>query len=363
MTLIPTSTLPRTGVSAGGANLGSSVSVTKKPVLPVQVAGLVPLYECDSTECRVPFDPNCCFYLPVFGNIQPGKGGAPTADINSNYKNDWSFFYVDYALYGANPTALGTWTIQKCEKNPDAVKEGSKYWINSIQITDQSWGVYFPLGSISNHKTYTSIWVNWGKVLKARGAGRYRVKFNTSFNGVTTCQVSDDFVLKQFDCTLADSTVKWEIVLPNLIGSHNIQGKLFDLCDLKAPDSVRMFGFFGKEKKYEYLKVYQEYQNGTVNQIRNEALQEWEFTSKLWPKEYLDRLSVYMMMAKTRKVSDYNINNSDYNIKQLLVVPEGSWEPEYHEKDHNRKQNLPAKFRSGQQSIIASDCCITSPKR
>lgn len=363
MTLIATTTVVRTGVSAGAANLGTVVSVTKKPIVPTQIAGLVPLYECDSNECRIPSVCECCDKLPVFGNVQPGRGGVPTADINSNYKNDWNFFYVDYPLYAANPAAVANWTIQKCSKNPDATKEGSKYWINSISFSNNFYGVFFALGSIAGHRSYTGIWINWGKVLLGRGAGTYRVKLTTSFGGQTTCQVSDDFVLKQFDCNLADKTVKWEIILPNTIGSHNVQGKLFDLCNMKAPDSVRMYGFFGKEKKYEYLKVYQELQNGTVNQVRNEALQEWEFTSRLWPKEYLDRLSVYMMMAKTRKVSDYNINNSDYNIKQLLVVPEGSWEPEYHEKDHNLKQNVPVKFRSGQQSIIASDCCITSIKR
>lgn len=364
-TELQTTTATRAGVGAGGSNLGTNVSMGRKPVPPVQVVGFVPLYTCDSSECRIQSNNDCCEKNIVFGNVQPGRGGVPTADINSNYENDWSTFLVDFALYGSNPAATATWTLQKCVRgNPDVVDiEGEKTWINSVSLNQQLYGAWFALGSIAAHPTYTGIYINWGKILKARGAGLYRVKLQTSLRGLTTCQVSDEFYLRQFDCNLATSTVKFEARITGQIGAHFPQGKIFDLCDLSWYDSIRLPGWFGFEKKPEYLQVLLEEQNGTQRQIRNEVVQQWLFQSKLWPKPYHDRLSVYMMMADSRLVSDYNINNSDYTIKQIGVIPAGPYEPEYFDADHNRKQRVTVEFKAGQQSIIKSVCCPTKGGR
>ena len=105
--------------AAGTLNLGSVAPVKIGSILPIQVMGFVPMHECGISDCRVINTINCCFRNIVFGNVVDG-----IADINTNYKNDWSVFSMDYQLYANNPSASANWKLEKCVQNSDAIIEG-----------------------------------------------------------------------------------------------------------------------------------------------------------------------------------------------------------------------------------------------
>jgi hypothetical protein len=56
-------------------------------------------------------------------------------------------------------------------------------------------------------------------------------------------------------------------------------------------------------------------------------------------------------------VSDYNINNSDYNIKRKSVVKDGAYEPQYKDKMWRRLATVEVDFKEGIQTVIKTNCC------
>lgn len=353
MPLLPTSTPTKIPTYAGGVNLGipgSTLppSIPTGAVFPIQVMGYVPMYQCGVSDCRVLID-QCPHVNIVFGNVDSGSGKP---DINSNYQNDWNTFHVDYNLYASNPNGTASWKLQKC------VNES---WSVVAVLNSNAYGVLEAIGSIPYHNTYTSYWINWGIVLKAFGAGYYRIKLETSFReDVLTCQASDPFWLRQFDCNLAHGTVKFETWSTGSKGSATAQGAIFNICNYKLYGSIRLKGFFGFLKPAEQLEVFLEHQNGRQKQVRNEQVRKFLLNTKLWPEIYHRRFSVYCNMADEILVSDYNLNNSNYDIKRIPVARPGLYEIEYHDKEFNRNPNANCEYKEGIQTIISSLCCSTT---
>jgi hypothetical protein len=176
--------------------------------------------------------------------------------------------------------------------------------------------------------------------------------------------VSEPFCLKEWSCSGTDVTVRWESkITGGRIGSITDDQRVFDFCcqnplnGISAVtwyDSIRVYGFFGKEKT-EYERLLIEYQNGEVVQVRNEAIQKFEYESALQPKWVHDRLKAYGLMADTLLVSDYNWNNADYEVDQKGVVCDGSYEPDYNE--NTRYSNVKVQFKERIQNVIRDKCC------
>lgn len=347
-----TTTTATRGISASGIpNAGAlTVTIPRINLPPVQLPGFVPMHDCSLDECRKPNDQTCCDINMVFGNVISGKGGLSTAVTTSTYENDWNTFGIDMALYSSNPSAANvTWYLQQCS--------GSNVWTNKATLNNNSYGKYYAVNSIADHKTYSIYSLNWGRVLKVFGSGIYRIKVLSSMRSLSGCLISDSFFLRQFNCAIADGSVKIEITNTGKIGSHADNGKLFDLCGITYFDSFRFGGTFGKRKTPEYLQKINQFQTGKQNLYSDKAITKYELAVKLLPKEYHDRLSVYMMMAGTRLVSDYNISNPDYGIKQFSIMKDGGYEPDYYQKNRNQKVKLV--FTAGIQNIIKSLCCST----
>jgi len=55
--------------------------------------------------------------------------------------------------------------------------------------------------------------------------------------------------------------------------------------------------------------------------------------------------------------SDYNINNSDYNIKRKSLIRASSFEPVYFDDKWRRMAKVEVDFKRGVQSVIKSICC------
>lgn len=313
---------------------------------PRQIAGLVRMYACDAEECRSWPDP-CCYRLVFYGEI---IAGVPTS--TSTYENDVNSFVVEMSLYAANSNATLTWTLEKC------VNVRTCEWDSVATLNNNNYGTYYALGSIVNHSKYGKYEVNWGKVLKLQGVGMYRIKATTNLGSRSGCLVSEPIEVRAWDCERAHGTVKFESRLSGMIGDFYNKPKMFDLCGMNHHDSIRVSGMFGNESS-EYQTERDEYPNGLVQQTRDEQVQIYTFQSGLWPKWVHDRLKTYGLMAYQTLVSDYNINNSDYEIRQMLIVKDGAHSPEYFDKDWLRRSDVNLTFKAGYQSLVTSQCCNT----
>lgn len=355
---VASATAQRDPVGVGGV-----IPVPSRPVLikvqPIQVVGLVPLHDCTVTICRQLPDLDCCKRRLVFG----GSGIESESNAPPGYEVDYNSFLIDLAIYAPNIAAtVVSIVLQKCT--------GVDTWTTVTTLNNNTYGKYYPLGGFTNHPTYVGYLINWARVLALRGAGIYRIRFNTQMRTKVGCLVSDEFDLRVFSCRVAHGTVKFEAILKGQIGSATVQGKVYDLCNMSVEfvggtrnggwyDSVRLPGFFGYEKIKEYLEVILEYQTGLQERVKDEAIQSFSFMSNYFKKELHDRLKIYGLMSDKLLVSDYNINNSDYNINRLHIIKAGPYEPVYQDKLRRRISKVTVEFSAGVQNIIKSLCCPT----
>lgn len=316
---------------------------------PNQVVGFVPLLDCAFSECRE-FDEICCWKNTVFGDK------SLTANVPS-YENDWNTFLVSFTRFAINPTAYITMTLQRCS---------SETWSDVATLNDNTYGIYYKLGTIASHKTYAGYAINWGKVVSLQGVGCYRIKMLAYPKKGTLqapavakgCLVSPGFELLEWDCSRAHGTVKFEAWMIGKIGSVTTDYKVFDLCGINWYDSIRLKGFFG-EQKFKYDSTVLEYQTGMEKIVRDEAIKSFKYYSNYFPKYLHDRFGVYGMMADTLLVSDYNDNNSDYFLLRKQILKAGAYEPVYLDENGIRRSKVTVDFEAGIQSIIKSICCET----
>lgn len=348
---IPVTVGPRvvrggSGTPTGGGGGGTPVGKTE----PLQVVGLVHMTLCSATECRDLVDPTC-HCNPVFGNATAG-GLAPSG---STYENDISSFLVHNALFSSNPSAATAWTLEKRNAT-------TGLWALHATLNNNTYGILYAINTIVNHPTYSGFAINWGKVISFFGQGQYRIKATLTFGAIPSkCLVSEPFCLKRWQCEAdggaAHGTVKFETYIDGVVGDFNRKGKKFDVCTMNWYDSIRFRGFFGLAKTPEYLEVQQEYQNGQITTVHDEAIERYELVMHPFPKWLGDRFKTYGLMANRRLVSDYNVNNSDYGIRLLEVIKDSGFEPEWYDARYLRKGSVNMFFKDALQGMIKTSCC------
>lgn len=340
-----------------GGGLGFGVPIVKLD--PVQVAGLIPLFSCDSRECREICDDG--WKNKVFGELL-----GPSYQTNQTYENDWNGFLVDVSIYKANS---GVTVTMKLEKFYQGQWRSNPF---APDLTNNNYGVFYGLGSITTHPTYAGYDINWGAVLAAFGAGCYRFKVTTSFTtlqGETVtiyrgCLQSPVFELFAWDCMRAHGTVKAETWNTGLIGDPYTDYKQHDLCGILKYDSIRMPGFFGYEKSPTYLKNNLKWGTpnaGKIEKVSDEQTQRWELLTGYLPEYIHSRFATFAMMSDRLFLSDYNRNNSSYFYKRRNVVYDSGYEPEYIDKEaywqRRNKSKVQVFFNRGVQSVTKSLCC------
>lgn len=341
---LETSTAPRDPRGGTTANTGGSgVPVVRRD--PVQIGGLNPLHSCDEVECRTWVTSRCPYLNRVFGYV-------PDAILSDEptYKNGVNTFLVDIGLYSSNSSQTTcTIILQKCT--------AKNVWTTVATLSNNVYGIYYALNSIPNHATYTGYTINWGKVLDNEGAGIYRLRFDSLVRTIPGCRISEEFVLREFDCNLAHGLVRFDMQATGKIGDVVKQGRVHDLCGFILKDTIWLPGLFGIEKIKEYLEVVLEYPNGKMERERDEAIQSFTWISGYFPHELHRRMMVYFMMADRKAVSDYNRNNSNYNIQLLSIVKAGNYEPAYLDTQGVRLAKVTVEFNAGTQNLIKSLCC------
>lgn len=330
--------LPR--YSGRDGNVVVGVKTVKQTT--AQISSLNKTTSCSEVECRVLKEP-CCYKNIVFGN---STNAGPV--LTSTYENDLtSYLFNNYTP--TNPSI--TMTLQSWN--------GSA-WILAGNLNDSTYGLYLPLGSISSQRTYYGYIINWGKVLFLLGEGTYRFKLQSFNNGVSICEVGEQFDLYAWNCNQAHGTVKFETYTSGKIGDYRQDYVIHDYTGMIWYNSLRVNGFFGYEKIGEYKTVNLEWGNpyhGKIQKVRDEAIQSFEFHMRQDTPQWVHTgLMVDGMMADTLLVSDYNINNSDYNIKQMGVVRDSGWEPTYFNDKGRRIAGVKVNFKRAVQGVIKTNC-------
>ena len=321
-------------------NPGGGVKfVTKNPT---QVVGLTPLFPCTVDDCR---------YL--FEDDQVNKVSGHIADgVNPTYKNDFTTILIDMSAYTSNPLTVSvSFLLQKL---------AGGVWSTVATLNNTTNGIFYPLNGWPTHPTYTGYALNWGLVLLNHGRGTYRIKVTSAFKSFVGCLVTDCFHLRAFDCDWVHGTVKFERWITGIYGDPYISYFLHDICDILWYDSFRYNGFFGERDTEEYREVALKWGKpslGKVELVKDEALPGFMWHSNYFKQPYHDRFSVFGMMGGDTRVSDYNINNSDYYMKRVEMVKNGGYSPIYKDQLQRRISRVDVKFRRGVQSIIHSVCC------
>lgn len=346
---------PSFGVQNSTVPIFTPQARTGKILKPIQIAGLVPL-TCIDQDPRLPAFSKCdcrewtnddCYINPVFASTSDGD---PLKNDHSMFLLEYPFFY---AYQWSNPLnslmVLQEW-------------DGSQ-WTATVQLINNNSGTYYNFGSlcIRNWKGYD---IDWRQILINHGEGLYRLHVTHIISGTIGFLVSEPYCLKEWSCAGTDVTVRWETTITGgRLGSITTDCSVFEFCCFRENlvvgsvtwrDQIRVYAFFGKEKT-EYERVQVEYQDGTIVQTKNEAIQKFEYESALQPKWVHDRLKAYAFMADELYVTDYNWNNSDYEIDKKSVVCDGAYEPEYHED--TRYSYVKVQFKEGCQNVIRDKCC------
>lgn len=366
------------GQTTGGKKSTGSIFVTPGKI--VQVIGMVPLVDCAYSDCRnQPQDG--CYFNPVFGNVVNGL-----AVTGPTYENDFSTFLIDYPVPANNQFGSYysiNWVLQRADNQFFLPGSDSLWeWEDIASLNNNTFGYFYAPGSITSQPTYNGYALNWGLVQQYLGPGIYRVGVQVLINTpkiiivrgvpisyvqqtIVQCAYSEPFLLRAWDCVLAEGTVKFESSITGNVGSIDEYYKLFDLCGIKWYDSIRMRGFFGFEKS-KYDELINEWQSGQLEEVRDKTINRFTFDSYYLPKWVHDRFKAYALMADTLLVSDYNINNSDYFIKQKGVRKAAGYEPVYLDTKNfdggsrylQRRSKVSVEFREAVESVIKNNCCV-----
>lgn len=347
--------------------IGGTVEIGKGPQRvqsPDQIMGLVPVFDCNSTECRsygADFVTNDQQYtLPVFASLTD----------TSTYENDVNSWLFNYpGTY--NAISNGDFHLQHYT---------SGAWSSIATLNNNTYGTAYHNNFLPNGGTCygTNIYgykLKWRNVLSAFGEGTYRFAVTGQYtSSYPYCKTSPPFCLKAWDCISADQTVKFEAQYAGgNMGSVTTQGRSWALCcksssaqnakvyPINWNDGIRFFGAFTNtdyDKQVDSIK----YQPGTIYKVRDEVIKKFKLfiggggSTKNAPLWLLERFVAYAMSSDKLLVSDYNINNPNYNLKSFWVVSDVGIKPTY--KGYSRFMKvLDTEFKEGQQYIFRDRCC------
>lgn len=293
---------------------------------------------------------------------------ASTTDTNQlfNDKNAWLLKYPG----SYNAVSAGDFKLQRYS---------SGIWTTVATLNSTTYGTPYhntwsPKGTACTNSNYCGFLLDWRKVLIGLGEGTYRFSVSGGYTSTYPyCMSSPPFCLQEYTCIGTDGTVRFEANYSGgNMGSIETQGLSWSLCcryissgqilfsSISWYDAVRFYGYFG-DKKYPHEKEQIKYQTGVIKKVRDEIIPTYSLkiggggsrmNAPMW---LLDRFQ-YAITSDKLLVSDYNLNNSNYNIKRLWVVIDSAIEPSYHPYTRYMKV-LTSTFKEGTQYTYRDRCC------
>ena len=177
------------------------------------------------------------------------------------------------------------------------------------------------------------------------------------------------FQLMAWDCVQAHGTVKFEMTKTGTIGDINSKGILQNVTTFTVTDSIRFPGFFGYSE-FNYDELLLEYGTnnskpfGTIVRVHDKIVEGYKLFTNYLPLWLHRRFAAYALMSDTLLVSDYNINNSNWELNRIPVVKKDNYKPEYlddktFDSGYNslqRRSKATIQFLEGIQSGISNNC-------
>lgn len=250
----------------------------------------------------------CCYKHFVF------------ADANSelDYKNDYSGFYHQRQL----PNETADFYLLHVETATE------------LPLVDSTYGSFFDFGYFTNNTNLKGYRVEWKKVLEEIGEGSFKIIKRYTIAGISLEVSSYVFILKQFSNSLADKTVRIDIVMN---GRIELDGVEFKGTNWKH--SLRLPGFFGRRNpKFEEDNLigldYEE------RQISMTQTNEYKFQTNLIPYCFTQEIFDFMLYANDIYINDYNLNNHSYGYIKKGVKFANNEEPIYSSLNRKAKLNL-----------------------
>ncbi len=344
------------GYDSGG-DTGKTIAILTAE----QIVGLVPVFPCVSLDCREgkykgdSLADDSQFPLPVFAQTSGGD----------RYYNDFNSFLFKTLAQNAPNSSYKFYL--------DKLVNGS--WVQQDELKDNTYGTYYSVGSLCENLFWSGYQISWQKVLNVLGIGNYRFRLQTNvFGAENVCFASPQFCLAVWDCYKVDRTTKWEATINGgEIGNitKSAKGATWDFCCLNIDntgrenaanfftpiswyDSIRVEGMFGYEDT-DYERKSIKYQTGQVVKTRDELILKFKWKAGNLPFWFHERFKAYGLMSDTLLVSDYNINNSDYNLNRYSVQGDGSYNPDY--KNYSRYERVTCEFKAAIQNAKRTRCC------
>ena len=178
-------------------------------------------------------------------------------------------------------------------------------------LNDNTLGTLFPVGGFTTQPLLTGFKLEWSKVLIAHGPGNYRIRIERILLTGTDTLFTINYNLKTFTAELADQTI-WIEWIQN--------GEILDELDYSGIDwfqSIRLPGFFGN-KQTEFEEDLFKDSNFQTFQIKNELT--FPRLVEIGPiPSCIGDFLPNLVQANIIQITDYNLRNHDYLLRQKVV--------------------------------------------
>jgi hypothetical protein len=166
--------------------------------------------------------------------------------------------------------------------------------------------------------------VDWQQVLIIDGQGCFKLKIESTIDGVVNNFTWDEYELKPYSAENAKGTIRLKA---NFNQYHAIED--IDFTDSNVIDTIRLNGFFGSRKPDLVIDnlVY----NGKVDKnVQREIINKYYLaTDPIKEKITKKIVDLYLLSEFELFLSDHNEFNHTYSYKDLPLIVQGSPDIEY----------------------------------
>lgn len=254
---------------------------------------------------------DCCFELPVFGEM-----GILAADAEPLKNDSWPFL----RRYQESITSVDMFLFRPHDPS-----------FSDVPLDDNTLGEFFELGFHTDEtgKNYIGYKIDWRLVLDAHGKGVYGIRADKT--GLFPSLESDFefnnkvyFNLQNYTAQKANGTIRIEFENSFVLKDIYSQSKRIYYPE-NWGGQIRLNGIFtGYNSAYE--KTYTKYNDEGLRTVKDEQIPQYRMRIELAPAEVHNFLRTEVMQADRIELIDYNRNNSWGHDSVRVRDPDG-YEP------------------------------------
>ncbi len=258
-------------------------------------------------------DPGIVFKECCYTHLALADTGSLT-----DFKNDYSAFYHQRQL--SNETV--DFFLYRFENDTE------------YPLVDATYGLFFGFSYFDSNINLKGYKVEWKKVLTVRGEGNYKIIKRVTIAGVVVETNSITFTLKQYSTSLADKTVRMDVVMNGLLEKTGV-----DFSGIGWKHSMRVGGFFGRrEPNFEEDNLIN--RQHEKRQISMKQVNEYKFQTNLVPYCVTNEIWDFLLLANDIYMNDYNLNNHSYDFVKFGVKFAGNDGTVYGAKTRKAQLNI-----------------------